>query len=214
MTRSRQKSPDPSSHHAEKVSKGRWAVLRPAIELYRRLIENLQWRSHEKLITHVLEERLSQVNRQSQGVALKPEIKGALLTLSGKRKEISPEGGPVLIVDDEKNIRLALSQTLEDLGLKTDSASDGEEALAKLNEKEYGLILLDLNMPGVDGVEVLRQVRESRPDLRVIIMTAYGTREMILEAKQLGASDFIRKPFVPEEIRESVSRVMDRKKLQ
>ena len=80
------------------------------------------------------------------------------------------EGKPVLIVDDEKNILLTLSQSLEALQLQTATATNGEEALAKLKEKEFGLILLDIRMPGMDGMEVLRQVREIRPDIRVIIV--------------------------------------------
>ena len=120
---------------------------------------------------------------------------------------------PILIVDDEKNIRLTLSMALEALGVEVDSAEDGEEALAKLKEKEFGLILLDLHMPGVDGMEVLRQVREIRPDIRVVIITAYGTVELAVEAMRLGAVDFVQKPFVPEEIRKMVIRVMDREKL-
>lgn len=120
---------------------------------------------------------------------------------------------PVLIVDDEKNIRLTLSRSLEALELETDTAVNGEEALARLKEKEFGLILLDLKMPGMDGMEVLRRVREIRPDIRIIIVTAYGTIESAVEAMRLGAVDFIQKPFTPDEIRELVSRVMDRKKL-
>jgi len=123
------------------------------------------------------------------------------------------EGKSVLIVDDEKNIRLTLSQALEVLGVETETAANGEEALTKLKEKEFGLILLDLKMPGMDGMEVLRRVREFRPDVRVIILTAYGTVESAVEAMKLGAADFIQKPFSPEEIRELVSRVMDREKL-
>jgi FixJ family two-component response regulator len=120
---------------------------------------------------------------------------------------------PILIVDDEKNIRLTLSLALEALGVEVDSAEEGEEALAKLKEKEFGLILLDLHMPGVDGMEVLRQVREIRPDIRVVIITAYGTVELAVEAMRLGAVDFVQKPFVPEEIRKMVIRVMDRERL-
>lgn len=120
---------------------------------------------------------------------------------------------PVLIVDDEKNIRLTLSQSLEALELETDTAVNGEEALAKLQEKDFGLILLDLKMPGMDGMEVLRQVREIRPDIHIIIITAYGTIESSVEAMKLGAVDFIQKPFAPEEIRELVSRVLNREKL-
>lgn len=117
---------------------------------------------------------------------------------------------PVLIVDDEKNIRLTLTQALEHLQMKTDTAVNGEEALAKLKEKDFGLILLDLKMPGMDGIEVLRQVREIRPDIHVIIITAYGSIESAVEAMKLGAVDFIQKPFAPNEIRELVSQVLDR----
>ncbi len=120
---------------------------------------------------------------------------------------------PILIVDDEKNIRLTLSQTLETLGAPIDVATNGEEGLSKLKEKEFGLILLDIRMPGMDGMEVLRRVREIRPDIRVIMITAYGTIESAVEAMKLGAVDFLQKPFDPEEIRELVSRVMDRDKL-
>ncbi len=119
----------------------------------------------------------------------------------------------VLIVDDEKNIRLTLCQALEILSIETDTAADGEEALSKLRKKEFGLILLDLRMPGMDGMEVLRRVREFRPDIRVIILTAYGTIESAVEAMKLGAVDFIQKPFSPDEIRGLVSRVIDREKL-
>jgi DNA-binding response OmpR family regulator len=119
----------------------------------------------------------------------------------------------VLIVDDEKNILLTLSQSLEVLQLKTDTATNGEEALAKLKEKEFALILLDIRMPGMDGMEVLRQVREIRPDIRIIMISAYGTIELAVEAMKLGAVDFIQKPFSPEEVRTLVSRVLDREKL-
>jgi DNA-binding NtrC family response regulator len=121
---------------------------------------------------------------------------------------------PVLIVDDEKNIRLTLSQSLESMDLETNAAVNGEEALDKLREREFGLILLDLKMPGMDGIEVLRRVREIRPDIRVIIITAYGTIESAVEAMKLGAVDFIQKPFAPDEIRALVSQVIDREKLE
>jgi DNA-binding response OmpR family regulator len=120
---------------------------------------------------------------------------------------------PILIVDDEKNIRLTLSQALETLGTEIDTAANGQEAFTKLNEKEFGLILLDIRMPGMDGMEVLHRIREIRPDIRVIMITAYGTVESAVEAMKLGAVDFLQKPFDPEEIRELVQRVMDREKL-
>jgi DNA-binding NtrC family response regulator len=120
---------------------------------------------------------------------------------------------PVLIVDDEKNIRLTLSQALKTLELDTDTAVNGEEALARLQGRAFGLILLDLKMPGMDGIEVLRRVRETRPDIKVIIITAHGSIESAVEAMKLGAVDFIQKPFAPNEIRELVTRVLDRDKI-
>lgn len=120
----------------------------------------------------------------------------------------------VLIVDDEKNIRLTLSQAISSINdLNPDSAMNGEEALDKLKKKEYNLILLDLKMPGMDGMEVLRQVRTQRPDIKIIIITAHGTIDSAVEATKLGAVDFIQKPFTPKEIRDIVSLVLDRDKL-
>ena len=123
------------------------------------------------------------------------------------------KGKSILIVDDEKNILLTLSQSLEALQLETDTAANGEEALVKLKQKDFGLILLDIRMPGMDGMEVLRQVREIRPDIGIIMITAHGTIELAVEAMKLGAVDFLQKPFSPEEIRELVSRVLDRERL-
>jgi DNA-binding NtrC family response regulator len=116
----------------------------------------------------------------------------------------------VLIVDDEKNIRQTLSQALESPTLEPDTAVNGEEALTKLEGKHYGVILLDLKMPGMDGMEVLRRVRQMRPDIAVIIITAHGTIESATEAMKLGAVDFIQKPFAAKEIRALVSKVLDR----
>ena len=116
----------------------------------------------------------------------------------------------ILVVDDEKNIRLTLTQALEGQEWETDTAVNGEEALQKLEAQDFNLMLLDLKMPGMDGMEVLRRVAEDRPDVRVIIITAYGTIESAVEAMKLGAVDYLRKPFAPEDIRDLVSRVLAR----
>jgi DNA-binding response OmpR family regulator len=120
---------------------------------------------------------------------------------------------PILVVDDEKNIRLTLSQSLEPLSLPIQTAVNGEEALQKLHEGEFSLLLLDLKMPGMDGMEVLRRVKEWWPHTRVIIITAHGTIETAVEAMKLGAVDFIQKPFSPGEIRELVEEVLERETL-
>jgi DNA-binding NtrC family response regulator len=127
--------------------------------------------------------------------------------------ESSLDKKSVLIVDDEKNIRLTLSQALEALELQIDTAINGEEALAKLEGRHFELILLDLKMPGMDGMEVLRRIRRMHPDIKVVIITAHGTIESATEAMKLGAVDFIQKPFAPREIRELVTKVLDRDKI-
>jgi DNA-binding NtrC family response regulator len=120
----------------------------------------------------------------------------------------------ILVVDDEKNIRLTMTQVLASLGYEVSAAVNGEDALKQLEAKAFGLILLDLKMPGMEGLEVLRQVVKLRPHIRVIIVSAHGTVENAVEAIKLGAVDFIQKPFAPQEIRDLVTRVMDRDKIE
>jgi len=115
---------------------------------------------------------------------------------------------PILIVDDEKNIRLALSMSLEKLDIPVETAASGEEALERLAQGGYGLMLLDLRMPGLDGMEVLRQVSQQRPETRVIIITAYGSIDLAVEAMKLGAVDFLQKPFDTAQVREMVRRIL------
>lgn len=119
----------------------------------------------------------------------------------------------ILIVDDEKNIRMTVSQALADLKVKTDTAVNGEEALAKLKDLDFGLVLLDLRMPGMDGIDVLARLRKDRPDIRVVIITAYGTVDSAVDAMKLGAVDFIQKPFTPKEIRTLVLALIERETL-
>ncbi|OGQ91566.1 MAG: response regulator receiver protein, partial [Deltaproteobacteria bacterium RIFOXYC2_FULL_48_10] len=116
----------------------------------------------------------------------------------------------ILIVDDEKNIRLTMSHSLETLGIPIQTAVNGEEALQMLDETPFGLVFLDLKMPGMDGMEVLRRIKNHWPKIRVIIITAHGTIESAVEAMKLGAVDFIQKPFSPGEIRDLATLVLDR----
>jgi DNA-binding NtrC family response regulator len=118
------------------------------------------------------------------------------------------EFAAVLIVDDERNIRLTLSMALEALKIPVDTAESGEEALQKLSEKSYSLMILDLKLPGLDGLEVLRRVTEKYPQMKVIIMTAYGSIEVAVEAMKAGAVDFLQKPIDPNVVRDMVSRVL------
>jgi len=119
----------------------------------------------------------------------------------------------ILVVDDEKNIRLTLSQSLEPLGIPVQTAFNGEEALQKLGEGQFGMVFLDLKMPGMQGMDVLRRIKDDWPTARVIIITAHGTIESAVEAMKLGAVDFVQKPFSPGEIRDLATLVLEREAL-
>lgn len=123
------------------------------------------------------------------------------------------EDKKILIVDDEKNIRLTLSQSIEDTGAEIDTAVNGEEGLKKAEENDYDIILLDIKMPGIDGIEVLRRLREKSTKATVVIITAHGTIDNAVEAMKLGAVDFIQKPFSPNEIRDLIRRINKREDL-
>jgi len=120
---------------------------------------------------------------------------------------------PILVVDDEKNIRLTISQSLEPLDMPIQTAASGEEALEKLRNGLFGMVFLDLKMPGMDGMEVLRRIKKDWPKIRVIIITAHGTIETAVDAMKLGAVDFIQKPFSPGDIRELAKSVLERETL-
>ena len=119
----------------------------------------------------------------------------------------------VLIIDDEKNIRITLGQCLEGADYEVDTAVDGEHGIDKYNERTYDIVLLDMMMPGIDGMEVLRRIKAKDPLQNVIMITAHGTVETAVEAMKLGAVDYLRKPFSPDEIRSIVKRVIERSQL-
>lgn len=115
----------------------------------------------------------------------------------------------ILIVDDDPNIRAALQQAVNPLALEVETAANGQEALERVAHQDYDLILLDLTMPGMDGLAVLHRVVELRPDIRVMLMSAHGTIETAVEAIKTGAVDFIQKPVVPEELRKALAAMLD-----
>lgn len=119
----------------------------------------------------------------------------------------------LLIVDDEKNIRLTLDQALTAAGYEVSTAIDGEHGLDKVKESRFDVMLLDMKLPGMDGLEVLRRVSGLRSDLPVIMITAHGSVETAVEAMKLGAIDYLRKPFTPDEIRSIVGKVLERQTL-
>lgn len=112
----------------------------------------------------------------------------------------SRKGFRILVVDDELIVRDSIKEWLLDEGFSVDMAGSGLEALEKLASESFQLMLLDVKMPGIDGVEVLRRSREISADLPVVMMTAYATVESAVEAMKIGALDYLMKPFDPQQM--------------
>lgn len=100
----------------------------------------------------------------------------------------------ILIIDDEKAIRKTLSEILSYEGYKIDDAENGEDALKRLKEKNYDVVLCDIKMPKMDGIEFLEKAREARPDVPIIMISGHGTIETAVEAVKKGAFDYVSKP--------------------
>ncbi len=115
----------------------------------------------------------------------------------------------ILVVDDEKILRDFLRETLTRAGYVVGTAEDGEAAIAAATEDPYALALLDVKMPGRDGIETLEALRAARPGIAVVMMTAYGTVESAVRAMRLGAVDYLQKPFGAEKVEEVVERVLE-----
>ncbi|CCQ95006.1 two-component response regulator [[Clostridium] ultunense Esp] len=114
----------------------------------------------------------------------------------------------VLIVDDQLGIRMLLTELLKKDGYETQQAANGREALALLGKESFHLILLDMKIPGMNGIEILREIRQRLPSIQVMMMTAYGELEMMEEARNLGVLHYFAKPFDVEEIRHEVNKVL------
>jgi heterodisulfide reductase subunit A len=106
----------------------------------------------------------------------------------------------ILVVDDELVVRDSLKEWLVDEGFSVDMAESGEQALQKLEAEAFHLMLTDIKMPGMDGVELLQLAKERYPDLTVVMMTAYATVETAVEAMKIGALDYLMKPFDPQKM--------------
>jgi DNA-binding NtrC family response regulator len=119
----------------------------------------------------------------------------------------------ILIVDDEEIVIRSCRRILEDEGTVVDSVMDGWEALRKVDDNPYDVIVLDIMMPKVDGLEVLQNVKERHPDVDVIMMTGLSQVQTAVKAMKLGAFDYLSKPFDPDELKHVVDRALERRRL-
>jgi DNA-binding NtrC family response regulator len=120
----------------------------------------------------------------------------------------------IIVADDDPYIQEALQDRLETLGYRVSLAADGQQALEILEHKDPQLILLDIEMPGMKGLDVLKEIRRRESDIPVIMITAYGSIDLAVQAMKEGAYDFIPKPFDPGHVALVVEKAMERQRLK
>jgi signal transduction histidine kinase len=119
----------------------------------------------------------------------------------------------ILVVDDDESIRDSCTQILTKDGYQAETAKDGSSGLKQIKEKKPDLVLIDLKMPGINGIEVLEKTREIDPNIIAVVITGYATIESAVEAMKIGAYDFLPKPFTPDELRIIIKRGLEKRKL-
>jgi len=120
----------------------------------------------------------------------------------------------LLVVDDERSVREACREVAQSLGFNSSAADSAEHAYRLLDAQSIDVVLLDLKMPGADGLEALRQIKQRRPDAVVIVVTGYATVQSAVQAMQNGAYDYVTKPFSMEELRLLLERAAKHLKLK
>ena len=120
----------------------------------------------------------------------------------------------VLVVDDQAGVRYLLYEVFREIGYKVSVASSGQEALDRFKELRPRVVLLDVKMPGMGGLEVLDLLRKMSGEVRAVIMTAYGEMDMVQKAKEKGIEYFIVKPFDIEDVRSIVCRLVEGAKVE
>jgi DNA-binding NtrC family response regulator len=114
----------------------------------------------------------------------------------------------VLIVEDEAVVRESVRDWLVEDGYEVDVAENGEEALKKIKKEEFGVIVLDLKLPGIDGLQVFEQAKELKPETKGVIITAYPSKETKEKAKRLGLMDYLAKPFKVEDLEKLITKAL------
>ncbi|MBI5408954.1 MAG: sigma-54-dependent Fis family transcriptional regulator [Nitrospirae bacterium] len=116
----------------------------------------------------------------------------------------------VLVIDDEAIVRTSCERALTPEGYEVKAVSSGKEGVELLQKESFALVLLDLKMPDMDGIEVLNKINETWPDTKVVMITGYSTVETAVQALRLGAYNFIEKPFTPDTLLAAVTEVFEK----
>lgn len=117
--------------------------------------------------------------------------------------------GRVLVVDDEDDLRVLLSQQINSAGYDVSTAADGEEAINTIKKNSFDVVLLDINMPKVNGIEVLKFIHKNYPKIKAVMLTGFADLKHAMEAREFGARDFIGKPYKLEDVMSTIDRLVN-----
>ncbi len=114
----------------------------------------------------------------------------------------------ILVVDDEDDLRMLLDHVVSSAGYDVTTATDGQDAISKIQNNTFDLALLDIQMPHANGIEVLKYIRSNSPTTKAVMLTGYAELKYAMEAREYGAKDFISKPYKLEEIIKTIEHVL------
>src|SRR5258705_12868881 len=120
----------------------------------------------------------------------------------------------VLIADDEESIRHVLSEMLNERGYEVRAVADGEEAMRELSSRDYDALVTDVRMPRMNGLDLVRAAQAASPETTIIVMSAYGSHDLAIEAMKAGAYDYLGKPFRPDEVLLVLRKAEERERLR
>lgn len=120
--------------------------------------------------------------------------------------------GKILVVDDEDIVRTSCNRALTPEGYEVKMARNGSDGIRMIGEEKFDIVLTDLKMPDMDGIEVLKRIKQEWPEIEVIIITGYQTVDTAVKAIKLGAYDYIEKPFTPDALIAAVTKALESKK--
>jgi len=130
--------------------------------------------------------------------------------LAGRFKEEGCLTKHILLVDDDALLRRSLAFNLEQADYRVSTCANAEDALALIVRDRPDLVLLDIKLPDMDGMEILKILREKRPEVCVIVMTGYSTMSNAVQAMKLGAADYLSKPFTDDELMEAIEKIFSK----
>jgi CheY-like chemotaxis protein len=197
----------------KKARKGKAAAAEPTRDV-KKLIAIDQPFDYDEVVAVTGPEYAASLEHDGMAVMPYEALKANVVRMDAESRDtekqfpVKPVHPPVLVIDDEVAVNNNIRKILQKKGYQVEQATGKDEALEIIDEDRFGLVLLDLKMPGVRGLELLQAIRDKQPEAKVIIITGYATIQTAVEAARMGAVDYLPKPFTPDEVRNATDQAL------